>query len=184
MARGRLFAVVGPSGAGKDTLINGARARLSGDDAILFVRRTISRAADGVTEDHETITEAEFAAADAQGAFCVSWRAHGLCYGIPQEVRAHVTGGGTAVVNGSRRAMDDFAAAFGDALVVVEITARPEIIAQRLAARGRESAEEIEKRLTRSVGDWAYGLEPVVIDNSGELDAAVEAFVRLVRERR
>ena len=180
MGQGRLLAVVGPSGAGKDSVINAARTVLAGRPGILFVRRTISRAPDGITEDHDAVSQARFEAAEAAGAFCVTWRAHGLCYGIPEPVRAHVQAGGIAICNGSRAAMDRFAAAFGDALVIVEISARPEIIATRLAARGRESAAEIERRMSREVGHWTGDRAPVVIDNSGDLAEAVDAFVQLL----
>lgn len=57
------------------------------------------------------------------------------------------------LANGSRAAFDRFGPADAD-LVVLEITARPSIIASRLAGRGRETAPEIEKRLARDTGDW------------------------------
>ena len=86
--QGAFVAVVGPSGAGKDTLIGYAKARLAekGRGRFHFVRRVITRAADGSTEDHDTLSPMAFERAEADGAFALSWEAHGLCYGLPAEI--------------------------------------------------------------------------------------------------
>ena len=52
---GVFVAVVGPSGAGKDTLIDYARAHLAGEPDYEFVRRVITRPNDGSSEDHDTL---------------------------------------------------------------------------------------------------------------------------------
>lgn len=178
--RGVLFAVVGPSGAGKDSVIGHARRAFAGDGRVLFVRRVISRPADAGGEDHDGVTEAEFRRRDGEGAFCVTWRAHGLHYGLPASVLAHVEAGGIAVANGSRKALDRIADRFAR-VRVVEITAAPDVIARRLAARGRESGAEITARLNRSVPVCRGTAEAVTLDNGGPLDVAGEAFVDLVR---
>src|ERR1700758_459495 len=76
-----LLLVVGPSGAGKDTLLDAARRALADDPKFRFVRRVVTRAAKAGDEPHETVTEAEFAARE----FALQWQAHGLRYGIPAD---------------------------------------------------------------------------------------------------
>lgn len=171
--RGVMIAVVGPSGAGKDSLLNLARTHYRNDPRIGFVRRVITRPADGATEDHVPATVEEFDTLERSGRFAVTWGAHGLRYGIPSESRDEIAVGRTLVANGSRAALDSFRVAY-PSVAVIEITARPDIIAERLAQRGRESAREIEQRLSRNTGDWRPDCPHVRIDNSGSLEEAVE----------
>ncbi len=178
-AGGCLIPIVGPSGVGKDTLIEKARRAFGDRHDIMFVRRTITRPADAGGEDHEAVDQATFQRRLADGAFAVHWRAHGLSYGIPNSVRYHVEAGGLAVVNGSRHAMPAIARAF-PALHVVEITADPAILARRLAVRGRETAEMIAARLRRPRAG-APGLPlPTEIDNSGSPEEAAARLVALI----
>jgi ribose 1,5-bisphosphokinase len=174
-----MIAVVGPSGAGKDSLINLAREHYREDPRIGFVRRVITRPADGATEDHLPATHRDFEGLERQGRFAVTWSAHGLRYGIPVETLDEIASGRVLIANGSRAALDRFRAAYRD-LAVVEITARPEVIASRLALRGRESASEIEKRLSRDTGDWQPDCPHARIDNSGALeDAAGQLYAAI-----
>lgn len=150
---GRLFVVLGPSGAGKDTLLAG----VCGAGGPHWVRRVITRPQALGGEPYEGVTEAEFAARAARGEFALSWRAHGLSYGIPaRELRARAQGR-DVVFNGSRGALDQALALFPD-LIVVQVTAPPEILAQRLQARGREDAQDIASRLARDVAPWPEGV--------------------------
>jgi ribose 1,5-bisphosphokinase len=180
---GVLIAVVGPSGAGKDSVIDWVRNRLAGAKDIHFVRRVITRTADGDSEDHDTLSPAEFAREQAKGAFCVTWRAHGLDYGIPVSTRDAVASGKTVIANGSRRALDRIAAAF-HSLVVVHITVDPSILRQRLLARSRETAQEIDARLARQAHRFPDHPKVVEIDNSGAIDQAGEALLALVNANR
>lgn len=104
MARpGALVLVVGPSGAGKDTLMGAAKAALADDPNFVFARRVITRDAMAELEDHDSIDPAGFEAAKAAGAFALSWEAHGLCYGVPIEIDDDIAAGRTLVMNGSRQ---------------------------------------------------------------------------------
>jgi ribose 1,5-bisphosphokinase len=172
--------VVGPSGAGKDSLIARARQDLSGDASVLFVRRVITRTAVASTEDHDCLSLDEFAVAQASGQFAVHWNAHGLSYGIPAAVHAHIGSGGVALVNGSRAALPDIRAAFGK-IVIIHVTARPEILAERLAGRGRESEADILRRLQRATIDMPDCEDWVEIDNSGALETAAAIFLQTIR---
>jgi ribose 1,5-bisphosphokinase len=178
---GVFIAVVGPSGAGKDTIMAYAREQFVGEDSVEFVRRVITRPSDGATEDHDTLTEAAFIEAEARGAFALSWEAHGLRYGIPASVDATITEGRVAIANASRGAIPALRARYEN-VAVVEITARPEILAERLSARGRESREEVLARLARASAVELSGAGVSTIDNSGEKEIAGERFVAIIRK--
>jgi len=144
-----LVVVVGPSGAGKDTLMERARAALAGDARFRFVRREVTRPADAGGEDHVAVTPAQFTARHSAGAYALAWQAHGLGYGIPASVAQDIARGDVVVANISRAAITEAAAKFPT--LVLEITAPAAMLARRLAARGRESAGDIAARLARDV---------------------------------
>lgn len=178
-APGRMVVVVGPSGAGKDTLMAYAASVFSGQPEVIFARRVITRDQGAGGEDHDGVCDAEFEAMRAAGRFAVSWNAHGLSYGIPIETKQAVAGGALVIANGSRSALDAFAQAYAD-LLVVNVTARPEVLAARLEARGRESRDDILRRLARSSLDVVGAYQVVTIDNSGDVETAGDALVALL----
>ncbi|GGH45747.1 phosphonate metabolism protein/1,5-bisphosphokinase (PRPP-forming) PhnN [Frigidibacter albus] len=171
MSLGRAFAVVGPSGSGKDTLI-AAVADLPG---LHLVRRVITRPESAGGEPSEGATEAEFAARAAAGAFALTWQAHDLHYGIPASAVAAQQAGATVLFNGSRAMLAQAAEVF-PGLNVLLVTASPETLADRLATRGRESREDIAARLARAQFDLPPGLPVIHIDNDGALETAAEAM--------
>ncbi|WP_234187960.1 phosphonate metabolism protein/1,5-bisphosphokinase (PRPP-forming) PhnN [Shinella sp. NM-101] len=176
---GTMIVVVGPSGAGKDSVMAYAARHFAGNARLRFVRRVITRPADAGGEAHEAIDADGFSRRKAEGGFAVSWDAHGLSYGIPRETLEQLASGVTMVANGSRSALPAFAAAY-PRLKVVVITARPDVLAARLAARGRESAEAIARRLMRAAPEIVVAADTMVIDNSGPLEEAGDAFVSLL----
>lgn len=165
-----LVAVVGPSGAGKDTLMDGARAALAADPRFRFVRRCITRPADSGGEAHESLSAAAFAARRAQGGFALCWDAHGLSYGIPRDIEGDLEAGRVAVANLSRHALAEAAARYR--LRVLLITAPMELRAVRLAARGREAVADIAARLSREAG-LPPRLEVETVSNDADVPAGV-----------
>lgn len=178
---GRLIVVLGPSGSGKDTLLSYARGRLDDACGVLFVRRAITRPSHAGSEDHLAMTEAEFDAAQDEGQFSLTWAANGLRYGLPRGLEAHLAVGQVAVVNGSRGAWDAICRVFPGALAV-EIRVDPETLARRLAARGRESEEEIRDRLARAAAFNAGFTADLVLDNSDEMTVAGAALVEFIEQ--
>jgi phosphonate metabolism protein PhnN/1,5-bisphosphokinase (PRPP-forming) len=177
--QGTMIVVVGPSGAGKDSLIDFARQRLAGHENISFVRRFITRDADAGSEDHHAVSVAQFEDMRLAGKFAVHWGAHDLHYGIPTDTLDQLASGMTLIVNGSRAALPEFLKAY-PAILVITVTADPAIIAERLKNRGRENDQSISKRLARSQQEWSIDCRHVVIDNGGALETAGTEFVKAI----
>jgi len=172
--------VVGPSGAGKDALLAGARRIVGADPRFFFVRRVITRPADAGGEDHESMDSQGFAAAEAAGGFALTWRAHGLSYGLPVEMAGEIAAGRIAVANGSRHVVADARRRFDTAVILVN--AERSVRARRLVQRGRESEAEIMARLERETVPVPAGTEAITIENCDTLDVGVAAFVSALRE--
>ena len=181
LRNGVFVAVVGPSGAGKDTVIAYARDRLAESGAGEFVRRVITRPSDRSSEDHDTLADAAFDEAERAGSFALSWSAHGLRYGLPAALDDTIASGHVAVANVSRGAIALLKARYAN-VIVVEITASAPILAERLAARGRESRGEVMARLARSAELGGSVPGAVAIDNSGSREEAGERFVAVLRK--
>ena len=172
-----LVLVVGPSGAGKDTLMAAAAGRLRGDGRFCFVRREITRAAEAGGEEHVAVTPAEFAARRAAGAYALAWEAHGLGYGIPAAIGGDLAAGRVVVANVSRGVLGEAAGRFPTC--VLEITAPIEVLARRLAARGREAEGDILARLARAI-PLAKGLDVVRVVNDKAVEDGVAAVVAVL----
>ena len=162
MKSGRLVLLVGPSGAGKDTILAYARTHLANYPQCVFARRIITRPA-GPDEDYESVSVATF----KQRRFALSWSAHGLCYGISMDIEADLAVGKTVIANVSRTIIPQARETYN--CLVIEITAPIAILAQRLAQRGRETEDDIAKRLA---GANTPAMADVTIINDGLPEAA------------
>ncbi|KZB73414.1 MULTISPECIES: phosphonate metabolism protein/1,5-bisphosphokinase (PRPP-forming) PhnN [Thalassospira] len=176
---GLLVLVVGPSGVGKDTLLDAARDRLAQDKQFCFPRRCITRPAGTVGEIHIPVRPEDFGQMARQGAFLLSWKAHDLGYGIPRHVLEEVEAGKTVIVNVSRSVIEDACELVGRKNVrVVNIRASAEALRKRLEARGREDALDIERRLARASAYQVDGDYVVHVDNDADLETGILRFIR------
>ena len=162
---GRLIAVVGPSGVGKDSVMAGLQSVMPN---LHLVRRVITRAPNLGGEEYKAVSVSQFEAMAKEGAFAVYWRAHGLHYGIPITVKYQLGNGTDCLVNFSRKALGQAAEIF-PRLSVLNIAAKPETIADRLATRARETEGEISKRLARADRALPAGLNVIDLANDGPL---------------
>ncbi|WGD53363.1 phosphonate metabolism protein/1,5-bisphosphokinase (PRPP-forming) PhnN [Bradyrhizobium sp. CB1650] len=175
---GRLVLVVGPSGAGKDTLLRLAQASCTDDHNVVFPRRVVTRES-SAAEDNLAVSPDEFRRELDHGDFAVHWEAHGHSYALPREINDDIRAGRTVVVNVSRTVIDALRASYADVMVVA-ITAPPDVLAQRLASRARLSDGNIAQRLARSVDDAAAQAD-VTIVNAGSAEYHGRQLVRVIR---
>lgn len=179
-AAGTLFLVVGPSGAGKDSLMDGARAALLADPRYVFARRVITRPTGSPGEDHEGVTQVEFSAREAANAFLITWAAHGLRYGLPASLLDELERGRHVIANGSRGIVAALAGQLRN-FVVIHVTAPLQVLAQRIAARGRESGDAVLRRLERMPDPIPAGVASVCVSNDAAMDVGIARFLEALR---
>lgn len=178
---GVLFLVVGPSGVGKDSLIDGARQFLQQDVGFWFPTRYITRPADAGGEVHQAITWEEFERLALDNAFMLNWRAHGHGYGIPIAVEEALTRGRSVIANVSRQVIDEARRQWSPVRVML-ITAPRDVLRKRLVERGRETADDIERRLDRIDAYQIEGDDVREVVNADQLDRATNRFVAMLED--
>ena len=185
-----LFLVVGASGAGKDTLMDAAQAMLpsptpgstalAGDEGrFRFVQRVITRPLEAGGERHDAVTDAEFTRREEAGAFALSWRAHGLRYGIPADIADTLHAGHAVVANVSRAVVAEAAARFPTRMI--EVTAPTDVLARRLAARGREDAVDVARRMSRAI-ELPSPVPRDMVMNDGTVESGARRLLAILRE--
>jgi ribose 1,5-bisphosphokinase len=178
---GRLVLVVGPSGAGKDTLLGLAKAACAEDGRIVFPRRVITRQA-SPSEDNEEVSAGTFEEALARDEYAMHWEAHGHRYGLSRGIDGDIRAGHTVVANVSRTIIAAMRQAYASVLVI-SITAPPNVLAERIAMRARGSDGKIEQRLNRAI-DEAAAVPDVTIVNTGSVEYHARQLVRIVKGER
>jgi ribose 1,5-bisphosphokinase len=178
---GRLILVVGPSGAGKDTLLGLAKAACAEDRSIAFPRRVITRQA-SASEDNEEVSAGTFQDALARNEYAMHWQAHGHCYALSRAIDDDIRAGRTVIVNVSRTVIAAMRRAYAN-VVVVSITAPANVLAERLAMRGRSSDGRIEHRLQRTVEDAAVAPDLTIV-NTGSAEYHARQLVRIIRDEK
>jgi ribose 1,5-bisphosphokinase len=178
---GRLILVVGPSGAGKDTLLGLAKTACADDPNIVFPRRVITRQA-SVSEENQEVSLDAFRHALARGEYATHWEAHGHCYALPRVIDSELCAGRTVIANVSRTVIGPLRRDYAD-VMVISITAPPQVLAERLAARSRSSDGKIERRLGRTV-DEISSRPDVTIVNTGSAEYHARQIVRIIKGER
>ena len=175
--QGTLFLMVGPSGVGKDTLLEGAQDRLGEFSFFRFCRRYITRDPDAGGEDYITVSPTEFRELQEKKFFFHHWDAHGLRYGIPINVLEDLHAGRHVIVNVSRKELEHLSHLWEET-VVLSVTASPATVLKRLKARDRESEADIQARALREVKLPPLGCRVLTIRNDASPEEGVETLVR------
>lgn len=164
---GWLVLVCGPSGAGKDSLLTRVQEMNRERADIVFPRRVVTRLV-SEAEDHDSTTQDEFNSALQRGSFAFWWSAHGLSYGLPSHINDEIESGRSVVCNVSRAIISELRVRYKHVMAVL-VTAPHDILAKRLATRGRTTDGNLSDRIARSAAFVEFRAD-VVIDNSGSIE--------------
>jgi len=175
-SRGTLFLVVGPSGSGKDSLIDGAKNKLNQDSNFVFPRRFITRPENAGGEDHVPVTVELFETMKQRGKMILDWEAHNLSYGISETVGKYLSLGRNVVINVSRTVVETAVKDLAP-VKILYVTVDENILRERLTSRGRENAADIERRIQRAGAYVITGDHVITIDNSNALEMSISNFV-------
>ncbi|HKO88091.1 MAG TPA: phosphonate metabolism protein/1,5-bisphosphokinase (PRPP-forming) PhnN [Burkholderiales bacterium] len=181
-AAGKLYYIVGPSGAGKDTLLRLARQSIGGSLSLVFAHRYITRPHQDASENHVALTDAEFHLRARKGCFAMQWASHGYRYAVGVEIIEWLKSGLCVMVSGSREYLPIALKAFPD-LRVIWISAPAVLLRERLETRGREDPAAIAARLARAE---AYAVPPrhpdLQLDNTGNAEQAAAELVAYLKK--
>ncbi|ORM71348.1 ribose 1,5-bisphosphate phosphokinase PhnN [Pantoea wallisii] len=172
----RLIWLTGPSGAGKDSLLNALREAPPAN--LVIAHRYITRPADAGGENHVALSEAEFRRRAALGLFAISWQAHGFSYALGEEIDHWLARGLNVLVNGSRLHLPIVQQHYGARLLPLVLQVSPTVLAARLRQRGRESDAEIDQRLARAAEPLPAHCYP--LNNDGALIDTLDQLRRLL----
>ena len=169
--KGILFLVVGPSGAGKDTLMDGVRARLADDARFVFARRAITGLPTQVVKTTKpSISRNSNAAATPAASLLIGKPT--TSYGLPIALEEQLASGKNVLANVSRAVIPEILTRYSSTKVV-EITAPPEILAARLGTR-TESEDDIKRRLARKAAPYPSEAEVLTIQNDSTPEAGID----------
>ncbi|MDO6563876.1 phosphonate metabolism protein/1,5-bisphosphokinase (PRPP-forming) PhnN [Amphritea sp. 1_MG-2023] len=177
---GKLLYLVGASGSGKDSLLEGCRQRLQASHRCFVAHRYITRAPNIGGENHIHLSPDEFDMRASMGMFAMQWYSHDYSYGIGSEIDNWLAKGVNVVINGSREYLQIAQHAYPN-LIPVLVQVDEEQLRQRLIERGRESEAEIIKRLNRH-RQFVDSLPSNIlkIDNNANLQAGVDALLTII----
>ncbi|MES2842343.1 MAG: phosphonate metabolism protein/1,5-bisphosphokinase (PRPP-forming) PhnN [Pseudomonadota bacterium] len=166
----RLVYVVGPSGAGKDSLLQWLVQHPPADTRLHLARRTVTRPATAGVDGDEAVNAATFASLLQANAFALHWSANGLQYGIRAQEFEALAAGAWVLVSGSRAHLT-MAQQRYPGLSAVHVHATSGVLRERLRARQRESNAEVEARLHRALAFDAPA-DAFCLTNDADLESA------------
>lgn len=181
MKKGILAVISGFSGAGKGTIMKELIKRY---DYFLSVSATTRRPRDGEVngKDYYVHTKEEFQQMIDQGEL-VEWAEYvGNFYGTPKKrVEEQLNQGRDVLLEIEMQGGMLVKQQFPDSLLIFISPPSAEVLKERLAGRGTESPEEIERRLQRAAEEVKYMKDYDYIIVNDDLEDAINKVNDLIR---
>ncbi len=175
-ARGAMLVIIsGPSGVGKDTIIDALRLR-DHDPEYHYVVTCTTRArrpgeVDGV--DYHFLSKDAFAELRTAGGFLEANEVHGNWYGTPRsQVREALTGGRDVILKIDVQGAQVVKGKVPGALLIFLIPPSLEDLFQRLRSRATETVDELEVRQRNAAIELARqeDYDYVVTNETGQVE--------------
>jgi len=181
--QGRLLVVSGPSGSGKSTLCREAVKRTG---ARLSVSATTRKQSEQEVEgkDYYFLSVKEFEEKIARNEFLEYARVFDHYYGTPvKPVQEQLGAGETVILEIDVQGAGQVFERFGEAVGILVLPPKPEILQQRLTGRGRDDMDTINKRLAKGreeieQAEKIKNFQHTIIND--ELEEAIKELVALI----
>lgn len=182
-----LFVISGPSGVGKDAVIQALRKRSIPRDVHHVVTCTTrarrSGEVDGV--DYHFMTVERFGAMRAAGELLEASEVHGHWYGTPADQVVGALAAGRDVmlkidVQGARK----IRRRIPQAVLIFILPPTPEDLEARLRTRATESADELALRQRNALRELARqrDYDHVVVNETGEVDRTAQRIAAIIED--
>jgi guanylate kinase len=184
---GLLFVVSGPSGAGKDTLVDGLRARLPRLSYSVSATTRAPRPGELDGRDYFFMTHAAFEQMMGEHRFLETKAYNGNLYGTPRSFIEQCLSDGIDVimkpeVNGALAIKK----AFPDAVMIFLLPDKFSHLQTRLLERRTETTEQIAERIAIAHEEMAHlhRFDYLIINEEDHPDAAVDDLEAIVHAER
>jgi guanylate kinase len=184
---GLLFVVSGPSGAGKDTLVDALLSRIPRLRYSVSATTRAPRPYEREGEHYFFLDRAAFEARQAAGGFLESREYNGNLYGTPRDfIEGTLKAGHDVIMKPEVNGAMKIKAAFPDAILIFLVPDRFSELRRRLLARRTETNEEIARRLEiahqemRCIREFDY----IVINEEGKPEQATADLQAILQAER
>jgi guanylate kinase len=188
-APGALLVIIsGPSGVGKDTIIESLRGRPETRDAHYVVTCTTRAPRPGEIDgvSYQFVSREQFRAMQDRGALLEANEVHGNWYGTPRQQVADALAAGRDVilkidVQGAQAVKESVP----EAILIFLVPPSLEDLFQRLRARATESVDELELRQRNAAVELARqdDYDYVVTNETGQVERTAERIDEIIAEQ-
>lgn len=185
MSKGKLFIVSGPSGSGKDTILQGVFKKHPEIKLSISSITRAMRVGEVEGEKYHFISRDEFEELLKNDMLLEHNVFVGNYYGTPKApVEACLMGGDDMIleidVNGAAQVREKMP----EAISIFIMPPSFEVLKNRLSGRGTETAEVVEQRMTAALGEIARAKEYDYIVINDQLDVAIDDLLSIILSER